>query len=184
MQESVRHISPREMHKFMRQGVNVHLVDVRSADEFNRQHVKEAFNLPLDRLNSCSVSEQLGDGAGKETPLFLMCASGKRSEMAAIKLARQGLNNVATVSGGTGAWRKARLPLVVKRRLPTLEQQAQILFGVVILLALIKANLFSPWFYGLAALVAIALIFSGVTACNRMTSLIARLPWNQQSSSA
>ena len=94
MQESIRHISPKDMYKFMRQGAKVHLLDVRSPDK------------------------------------FLMCASGKRSEMAAAKLAGQGLENVATVSGGTGAWRKARLPLVVNRRLPTLEQQAQIFLGV------------------------------------------------------
>lgn len=184
MQESIRHISPKDMYKFMRQGAKVHLLDVRSPDEFNNQHVNGSSNLPMDQLNHCSVAEQLGDLAGKEEPLFLMCASGKRSEMAAAKLAGQGLENVATVSGGTGAWRKARLPLVVNRRLPTLEQQAQIFLGVIILLALIKASLFSPWFYTLAGLVGIALIFSGVTACNRLSSLLARLPWNQQSSSA
>ena len=184
MQESIRHISPKDMHKFMRQGAKVHLLDVRSAEEFNNQHVKGASNLPLDQLNSCSVAEQLGDQAGKEVPLFLMCASGKRSAAATAKLLQQGLENVATVSGGTGAWRKSRLPLVVNRRLPTIEQQAQIFFGVILLLALVKASLLSPWFYTLTGLVGIALIFSGVTACNRLSSLLARLPWNQQSSSA
>jgi rhodanese-related sulfurtransferase len=184
MQESIRHISPKDMYEFMRQDARVHLLDVRSPDEFSNQHVNGSSNLPLDQLNQCSVAEQLGVLAGREEPLFLLCASGKRSEMAAAKLAGQGLENIATVSGGTGAWRKARLPLVVKRRLPTLEQQAQIFLGVIILLALVKASLISPWFYTLAGLVGIALIYSGVTACNQLSSLLARLPWNQQSSSA
>jgi hypothetical protein len=113
-----------------------------------------------------------------------MCASGMRSEMAAIKLTRQGLENVATVSGGTQAWAKARLPLAVGRRLPSIEQQVQILLGIVILLALLKASLISPWFYALTGLAGIALIFSGFTACNRLSSILARLPWNQQSSGA
>jgi rhodanese-related sulfurtransferase len=184
MQETIRQISPKELHEFMRRGVNLQLVDVRSTDEFNQQHVKGTHNLPLDRLNSCSVTEQLGNQAGKETPLFLMCASGMRAEMAAIKLTRQGLNNVATVSGGTQAWRRARLPMKVNRRLPSVEQQVQILFGVIVLLTLVKASLLSPWFYALTGLVGVALIFSGFTACNRLSSLLARMPWNQQAGSA
>ena len=184
MQEAIRHISPEEIHTFMQQGANVHVLDVRSAEEFSNQHVNGSLNIPIDQLNSCSVAEKLGDDAGKGTPLFLMCASGKRSETATAKLASQGLENVATVSGGTSAWRKAQLPLVVNRRLPTLEQQTQIFLGVIVLLALVKASLFSPWFYTLAALVGIALIFSGLTACNRLSSLLAKLPWNQQSSTA
>lgn len=184
MHESIRHISPKDMYEFIRQDARVHLLDVRSPDEFNNQHVYGSSNLPMDQLNHCSVAEKLGSQAGREEPLFLLCASGKRSEMAAAKLAGQGMANVATVSGGTGAWRKARLPLVVKRRLPTPEQQVQILLGVITLLALIKASLFSPWFYSLVGLVGIMLIFSGVTTCNRLSSLLARLPWNRQSSSA
>ena len=184
MQESTRHISPEQIHEFIQKGANVHLVDVRSTDEFNNQHVSGASNLPIDRLNSCSIAEQIGEQAGKEIPLFLMCASGMRSDMAAIKLTRQGLENVATVSGGTQAWEKARLPLAVKRRVPTIEQQVQIFLGIVILLALIKASLLSPWFYALTGLVGIALIFSGFTACNRLSSLVVRLPWNRQSSGA
>ncbi len=180
MQDSIRKISPGQMHEFIKQGGNFHLVDVRSVEEFSSQHVVGAANLPIDHLNSCSLAEKLGEESGKDVTLFLMCASGIRSEMAANKLASQGLNNIATVDGGTNAWSAARLPLTGGRRMPTLEQQVQNFLGIVILLALFKASIISPLFYVLTGLVGIALVFSGITACNRLSSFIARLPWNRQ----
>ena len=184
MQENMRNITPEEIHQFMQQDADVQLVDVRSSDEFSNHHVSGASNVPMDRLNSCAVAEQHGEQAGREVPLFVMCASGKRSEAAAEKLMQQGLHNIAVVDGGTQAWSKAGLPLKGNKRLPGVEQQAQIFMGVIILLALIKASLISPWFYVLTGVVGAALIFSGMTACNRLPMMLARLPWNRQSSSA
>lgn len=64
------------------------LVDVRGPDEFAREHLYSAKNLPLDGIEDHAA--ELRDGC----PVLLYCASGTRSQIAKQKLAAQGLDNV------------------------------------------------------------------------------------------
>jgi len=83
------------------------MLDVRDSGEYQAGHILGARNLPLARIE---------EGAGelakkKERPLIVYCEGGERSAKAAAALKRQGFGNVASLSGGLGAWRQAGLPV-------------------------------------------------------------------------
>lgn len=73
------------------------IIDVREVEEFQAGHVPNAKNYPLSRLNEDYVS--LAD----EDEYYVICRSGKRSELACQFLAEQGFE-VSNVLGGTIAW--------------------------------------------------------------------------------
>ncbi|HPY95268.1 MAG TPA: rhodanese-like domain-containing protein [Clostridia bacterium] len=80
-------------------GKGARMVDVRSPEEFRGGHVPGAINLPLDNLQA--AGRLLNDKSAK---LYLYCASGARSSMAAGMLKRMGYVNCENV-GGIGAYK-------------------------------------------------------------------------------
>ena len=86
------------------------LVDVRSAREFAGDHPKGARNLPPARIKA-------GDtGLAPQDEILVICLSGHRSPRQAKRLATMGYANVANVSGGLLAWKRAGLPVKASRR--------------------------------------------------------------------
>ena len=77
------------------------VVDVREPAEFASGHVPGAVNLP-----QADLATRL-DEIPRDRPVFVICQGGFRSLRAAQFLIQCGLNNVASVSGGTEAWRTA-----------------------------------------------------------------------------
>ena len=76
----------------------VRIIDVRTREEFSCGHVPGALNVPLDQLDR--VQQLVPD---KEAPVYLYCASGGRSMMAAGMLKRMGYSGAANV-GGIGSY--------------------------------------------------------------------------------
>lgn len=74
------------------------IIDVRTRQEFSCGHVPCALNVPLDQLER--VQELVPD---KGAPVYLYCASGGRSMMAAGMLKRMGYEGAANV-GGIGSY--------------------------------------------------------------------------------
>lgn len=81
------------------------VVDVRSPDEFSGGHVPGAKLMPLERIHEMS-----GELA-KAEPIYLICRSGMRSQMAAKILAGHGFDHLINVDGGTVAWIHAGYPV-------------------------------------------------------------------------
>ncbi len=75
------------------------LIDVRSRDEWNRGHAREARHITLGTLESKLGSLPQG------TPVIAICHSGVRSASAARMLASRGYES-ASVRGGMGAWER------------------------------------------------------------------------------
>lgn len=83
------------------------VVDVRKPDEFDVEHVKGADNLPLDNLNDHMAEIH------KTGPVFVHCAGGYRSMVAASILKSRGFDNVVNVEGGIAAIKKnGQVPVV------------------------------------------------------------------------
>jgi len=83
------------------------VVDVRDSGDYAAGHILGAKNLPLGR-----IEEGTGEIAKrKEKPLIVYDDGGERSAKAAAALKKQGFTQVATLSGGLGAWRQAGLPV-------------------------------------------------------------------------
>lgn len=81
------------------------VVDVRRPDEFAVEHVEDAKNLPLDNLNDHMAE------IDKNKPVFIHCAGGYRSMVAASILKARGFDNLINVEGGMGAIKKT--PVVI-----------------------------------------------------------------------
>ncbi len=82
-----------EFEKALREGAT--LIDVRTAEEFRRGHLKGAVNLPWDGIHF-TVASACPD---KSSPLLLICATGKRSAQAARSLHNMGYQNVRCAQG-------------------------------------------------------------------------------------
>ncbi|TFW22159.1 rhodanese-like domain-containing protein [Massilia arenosa] len=83
------------------------ILDVRTAEEFAKGHLREAKNIPLAELGS-RIGE-LDKSKGKT--VVLVCQSGARAGKAANQLKAAGFTDVTTLDGGMAAWQTAGLPV-------------------------------------------------------------------------
>lgn len=74
------------------------IVDVRKVPEYADGHIKEALNIPLDELSDPGSMANLEDNHN----IYVHCAGGYRSVIAASLMKRQGIHNLRNVVGGWG----------------------------------------------------------------------------------
>jgi rhodanese-related sulfurtransferase len=87
--------------------LDVDVVDVRDDREWSAGHLPGARHIPLETLRT-DVEAYLA-----HKPILFICARGVRSLQAAKLAERFGYSQVYSLDGGTSAWSKAGLPLVV-----------------------------------------------------------------------
>lgn len=75
---------------------NLVIVDVRRETEYANEHLKEAINIPLDQLTDPGSMVNLDDHHN----IYIHCAGGYRSVIAASMIKRQGIHNIRNVVGG------------------------------------------------------------------------------------
>lgn len=80
------------------------VIDVRKPGEFAAEHVKDALSVPLDYLN-----DHLAE-IPKEKPVYVHCAGGYRSMIAASILQARGWDNLIDVAGGFKAISETAVP--------------------------------------------------------------------------
>ncbi|MDM4015233.1 MBL fold metallo-hydrolase [Roseiconus lacunae] len=85
---------------------DVHLIDVRSREEWDQGHIEHASHHFLGRL--ANTAHQIP----RDSKVVTQCQSGARSAIAASLLQSQGYKNVTNLTGGYGAWESAGLPSV------------------------------------------------------------------------
>lgn len=72
------------------------LLDVRTPGEYSRGHIPGSVNLPLQYLdNADEIIENV------DTPLYVYCRSGARSNQAAFALQQMGYKSVTNLGGMT-----------------------------------------------------------------------------------
>jgi rhodanese-related sulfurtransferase len=78
---------------------NMVIIDVRKEVEFADGHVKDAVNIPLSYMKDpISIA-----GINDTDNLYIHCAGGYRSVIAASLLKQQGIHNLRNISGGYAA---------------------------------------------------------------------------------
>lgn len=90
----------------------VTVVDVRKENEFAEGHVKDALHLPLHEMTDIAQIAGLDDNQN----LYLHCAGGYRSVIAASLIKRQGIHNVRNVLGGWGKIKNEKRIVTEKER--------------------------------------------------------------------
>jgi phage shock protein E len=78
-------------------------IDVRSAGEYNTEHVAAAANIPYTEIGG-RIGEVTGD---KDALIYVYCRSGRRSGIAQNTLKEAGYTNVANLGGLQDAQNKA-----------------------------------------------------------------------------
>jgi phage shock protein E len=81
-------IPSKEAQEYLRNGALI--IDVRGANEFDSGHIIQAYNMPLDRVDTL-VPSLVTD---KSKVLLLHCSTGVRSNLAKKKLEALGYKNV------------------------------------------------------------------------------------------
>ncbi len=93
-------VDPAAAVKLLREG-KATLLDVREPDEWALGHADGAQHLPLGALNPASVPDDL--------PVIAVCRSGRRSGLAADRLAAS--HSAYNLEGGMLAWAASGLPV-------------------------------------------------------------------------
>ncbi|MGH8619209.1 MAG: MBL fold metallo-hydrolase [Burkholderiales bacterium] len=154
----------------------VHLLDVRTPAEFETVKIAGSINMPLDRLNPAEVISRFGADA----PLYCVCQTGTRSQLAAARLRNAGLTNVIHVDGGTNAWVAGGLPVEHgARNVISLDRQMRITAGTLIAAGVAAGMLWHPAGYWLAGLIGAGLVYAGLSNTCGMTVVLAKMPWNR-----
>ena len=102
----VAQIEPEEASRRLREDKRVVIVDVRQPVETRGGSVPGAVLIPLTEFG------RRLDELPRDRPILTICRSGHRSPLAARQLKRAGYD-VTDVAGGTMAWERAGLPIVV-----------------------------------------------------------------------
>lgn len=74
------------------------VLDVREPEEYEEFHIPEAVSIPLGELK-----ERMGE-LSNEAPIYVVCRTGNRSDMASSLLADQGFKDVINVKPGMSEW--------------------------------------------------------------------------------
>ncbi|MDQ1297978.1 MAG: hypothetical protein QG558_517 [Campylobacterota bacterium] len=99
-------ISPKQAHALLQQNPNITLVDVRTAEEYAKEHLAGATLLPVQDL-----SENLSKLTRvKDKKIIVYCRSGTRSVAASRILVKNGFTPL-NVTGGINAWKGEGLSL-------------------------------------------------------------------------
>jgi rhodanese-related sulfurtransferase len=169
-------ITPQEAARLVREE-SAMLVDIREPDEYARERIEGARNLPLSRLDEADLAVHQGK------PVLFHCRTDVRTQRNAARLAaKTGPDREAyIVEGGLDAWKRAGLSVARDRRQPLeLMRQVQITAGSLVLLGVVLGALVAPWFYLLSGFVGADLVFAGVTGTCGLARVLRMMPWNRR----
>jgi rhodanese-related sulfurtransferase len=151
------------------------LLDVRGYSEFAQERIAGSTCVPWDELS------HRHDEIPRERSVVLLCATGRRSGLAAAALASRGIM-AAQLEGGIAAWRGSGLA-TWSRPAWALERQVRLGAGGLVLLGLAGGLAWPPLLY-LSWLVGAGLIFAAVSDTCLMGALLMRMPWNRPARAA
>lgn len=84
------------------------VVDVRTAEEFAKGHLRDAKNIPL-----ADLATRIGElDKSKNKQIIVVDQTGNRADKAAKLFQNAGFNEVVCLEGGVAAWQAANLPTV------------------------------------------------------------------------
>ena len=89
---------------------NLTVVDVRRETEYADGHLKDAVNLPLSEMTDTALMAQFED----QENLYVHCAGGYRSVIAASLLKKEGFHNLRNVLGGWGKIKEQETAVIEK----------------------------------------------------------------------
>ncbi len=103
-------LSPSMAIRLMNKHSDTLVLDVRTAADYKKGHIKGAKNVPLSDL--ATRVESLSED--KNRPILVYCNSGTSVTRGIKLLKKAGFENVSNLAGGIAAWKEANMPLSKK----------------------------------------------------------------------
>ena len=107
-QTSLQSIPPKAFSQKMEASSNAIILDVRTPDEFNEGHLKNAINIDVDGDHFQAEINKLN----KSNPVYVYCYAGGRGSTAGKALIKAGFKEVYNMDGGIKEWEEAGLPII------------------------------------------------------------------------
>lgn len=104
-QTEIKNISPKQAKELIGKEKDVFVLDVRTREEYNEVHIKDANLVPIQDLDQ-NISK-----IPKDKKLIVYCTSGKRSTKACEILKDKGLKELYNVVGGISRWQTEDYPV-------------------------------------------------------------------------
>ncbi|BFM21091.1 rhodanese-like domain-containing protein [Gilvimarinus japonicus] len=168
--------------EFLNQHPDCCVLDVRTPAEVAGNHVPGSIFIPVQEITAERVKSEMAAQGQQGKPIYLMCQSGKRAEMAANNLAGKVDEPLIIVTGGVNALSQHDNAPLQKgdSNVISLERQVRIAAGSLVLIGVVLGALVTPVFYALSGFVGAGLVFAGITDTCAMGMLIARMSWNRR----
>ena len=149
------------------------LVDIRQPEEFLREHIAGAINLPLSNLATSALP--------CDKVIIFSCKTGHRTLVNQQTLENFAGGDISILQGGLEGWKAAGLPTVFDKRQPMeMMRQVQIAAGTLVLAGAVLGVVVSPVFFGLSGAVGAGLMLSGITGTCAMAGVLRAMPWNRK----
>jgi rhodanese-related sulfurtransferase len=163
-------IPPTEARRLINTGAK--LIDIRDRDEYMREHIAEAVNVPMVEIDGLETDDR---------PVIFHCRSGARTQANASRLAGVADAPCYIIEGGLDAWRRAGMKVVCDRGQPLeLMRQVQLCAGGLTLLGAVLGFIVDPRFFVLPAIVGAGMMVAGATGWCGMARLLRHMPWNRR----
>ncbi|WP_084591526.1 rhodanese-like domain-containing protein [Gilvimarinus agarilyticus] len=156
------------------------VIDIRTAAEVKACHLPGSIHIPVNEITPERVRGALHDAGKTGQPVYLLCQSGKRADMAANTLNGQLDEPLIIIEGGVNALTETSATLVNGTKTAiSLECQVRIAAGGLVVTGVLTGFFIHPAFFALSGFVGTGLMFAGITDTCAMGMLIARMPWNR-----
>lgn len=148
-------------------------LDIRSVEEYQREHIEGAINLPLQQLSDSDIA--------KDKPVIFYCLSGMRTKNNLEALAAKNIPTSYILEGGLNRWKAQGGKTILDTSQPIeIMRQVQIAAGSFVLLGCLLGFTVHPLFYLISGAVGAGLIFAGITGFCGMAQLLIKMPWNRK----
>ncbi len=94
--KNIKTIAPKEFIAKINTTKNAQIIDVRSPEEYNKQHLENAKNINWNGGNFEPQIQLLN----KKTPIFVYCQAGGRSSKVVSKMSELGFTEIYEMQGG------------------------------------------------------------------------------------
>jgi len=168
----IKTITATELANRLKNG-KVRIVDIRSADEYDREHIPNAENVHADHINDklCYTNDDV---------LVFSCMSGMRTQGCSTNLKKLHAKEVLILDGGLNAWKKAGLATNKNDKAPLpLMRQVQIIVGFLVVVGVILGLTINPFFSLISAFFGSGLLFAGITGNCGLAKMLMLFPYNK-----
>lgn len=169
-------VSPTALESLLCTELSVQMIDVRSAQEFEEEHIPRSVNIPLEQ-----VPERKLD-ISPDVDTVLICQSGMRAELCRDRLRNMGIE-ATVLEGGLESWSRLGYRTVRTRKSGfSLMRQVHLAAGALAFTGSGLALTGQTSWALLPLVVGAGLLLSGSTGFCGMAKLLAIMPWNRPTS--